>query len=1707
MALTLAASVFAQDVLNDYQMQPEVWHMMRPGYGEVDAQGDLNLQIPAMTVPGRNIDIPITFSYHSGIKFHQHASWLGLGWQWDPGSITRDVKGSVIFNVGDEIDESMGVDFPGANEAYARDIYYLHVNGSTKAMFEKGLATGLEPGSDFYVNPWEAWIILPEAVEYVSVKEMTSSLPDYTGFRVTTDDGVRYIYGVPSLASYQNIGPDDPGGYDPNYFVSTWRLVAILGTDYQGDDIPDEEMNPPGSWVKFNYAYDEAALFLSRRNYAGQPGKESLVNLTYLKEIVTPTHIAKFTTTLRTDHDGAIPPEIDEYVHKKLSRIDLYSRHDPAHAIKSVELIHDDFGHSSSTKMGLIGLKINGEDDSGPLVYTFTYYDTHHESLNMKEEHYDDFGYINASFFREYNSDKISAKYLSLENIVYPTGGSETFFYSTDSIRSNEKIYFSWYKYAVPNEDLFDSDSVAFEVNENEQGGTRVRKIIRSDGRGGQYEFKYQYPAGVINGIPQYFFLKRNAELGLNNSGARGDASVYYDYIIKIYPDNSRKTTWYSRGDKSNSLVCTAFSNKLNYSVLRDNRDWQWGMPETIEYEDPNQKLIYRKKILYNSGVEHKIFENTPYASPGSWPAEYVNYYIGHKNVNTENSFLYSDEESNDPFSQYVNFDYSDKNQLIRKTEKNFYGDQGGKTLTEDRTTEFRNAYEFYPELEEKNILSAKAVKTISSFNNEAVEYVSDSVSTGILSIEGTKKDSMVISLGFSTPVSYKVDMLWNGETYQKNLRIGEYLYVYKMSGGTEIEILRENESTEGWKSFYAEAGNDYKIVAYVSQEIVGIDGSIPMEEALRCSATIIYPNSSGNRYHTSEVTTYKAFMTGENDTTWYPHRHFVWCDESYTDSPVNFPGDVFADETMTPSDPRWKCISVNNSFDAYGHVIEKEDAKGNVTNLYYGSNETNLSNASGSLFHAYLTGVESSGLSKQFDYYTKTGLVKSITDVNGDTMHFSYDQFGRLDSILNAHGDCVSDYAYHMSQDISQEPNRIVMRAHLDENLVTESVEYFDGLGRLIQTQTKTDATYHALSMIEYDYLDREHKVWKPYFYDTEGNYQNKTWFEFNCIAYYNGEQGPDCGSMPYTETRYLNDPENRIVSIHPPSPEFHDNHYLRYQYRTNQSGEVPGYAKASLYATITIDENGRASSAYQDKLGRTVAEYQYCDLNDLTQNDFLTMFIYDIRDNMTLIIPPEAEGDSTSPLCTKMKYNSLNQVIERSSPDAGVVRYKYDGNGNMRFVQDANHKSGGRDLIFYQYDSFNRLTATGEASADATIPDWDQLDGNVLYTTGTHDFENESNYVIVHGFDHLPAYGEGIIWEDASDPGAQRNILGKIAATAYRDDDTGDWGYTYYSYDGFGQVEWIARQLPGQDISMKKISYIRDRQGNVVQIAYQDDADDCFYIWYDYDRTGRVEQIHAGHEDVKTSAEPIAGYEYWPTGNTKRIVMGNNIQGVDYVYNARDWLVQINDQTLYDSNKDPGHDGPNGSSQVKVYDAFAEVIGYNDPPVMNEVLSDPVEAQYNGNISWLMTATSSANPMLSGYAYSYDNVYRLTQADYCYWTDNDWTQQIADGFDVRNLNYDKNGNLLSLTRHAEDGTPSHYHYRYIANTNQLKNTTGNSGDETYLYDPNGNLITDNQKQFSVVNNMNNLPYRVLYDSGFWLRFGYDAKNQRIKKKANINK
>lgn len=106
--VTFAQQIFGPSTvwaLTGGPSQPEVNSFEPVGTNQmVDlSTGDFNYNIPLMVVPGPNGGYPINLAYHAGIGMEQEASWVGLGWNINPGAITRNLRGVPDDFSGDKI--------------------------------------------------------------------------------------------------------------------------------------------------------------------------------------------------------------------------------------------------------------------------------------------------------------------------------------------------------------------------------------------------------------------------------------------------------------------------------------------------------------------------------------------------------------------------------------------------------------------------------------------------------------------------------------------------------------------------------------------------------------------------------------------------------------------------------------------------------------------------------------------------------------------------------------------------------------------------------------------------------------------------------------------------------------------------------------------------------------------------------------------------------------------------------------------------------------------------------------------------------------------------------------------------------------------------------------------------------------------------------------------------------------------------------------------------------------------------------------------------------------------------------------------------------------------------------------------------------------------------------------------------------------------
>lgn len=244
--------------LNEGLVQPEYEWQPLDAQTEVTATGDLAIDIPLIEklIGGQRLSL----SYASSIGVFQSSGWIGLGWHLDVGSITREVAG---VNATREQCERRGscegtyVDYAEVVHAQP-DQYGVSLFGRRFSFIRSN-----EDGwyGQFVHNDASAWRIEPLGQDVISVDGTTATgrytlrtcerqtmracedREDYTGFVITDDMGVRYVFSSPTIASFV-ADEQQLGRHLVQQYINTWRLTAILDPLYRGELVNPDPSQP-----------------------------------------------------------------------------------------------------------------------------------------------------------------------------------------------------------------------------------------------------------------------------------------------------------------------------------------------------------------------------------------------------------------------------------------------------------------------------------------------------------------------------------------------------------------------------------------------------------------------------------------------------------------------------------------------------------------------------------------------------------------------------------------------------------------------------------------------------------------------------------------------------------------------------------------------------------------------------------------------------------------------------------------------------------------------------------------------------------------------------------------------------------------------------------------------------------------------------------------------------------------------------------------------------------------------------------------------------------------------------------------------------------------------------------------------------------------------------------------------------------------------
>jgi RHS repeat-associated protein len=692
----------------------------------------------------------------------------------------------------------------------------------------------------------------------------------------------------------------------------------------------------------------------------------------------------------------------------------------------------------------------------------------------------------------------------------------------------------------------------------------------------------------------------------------------------------------------------------------------------------------------------------------------------------------------------------------------------------------------------------------------------------------------------------------------------------------------------------------------------------------------------------------------------------------------------------------------------------------------------------------------------------------------------------------------------------------------------VMEAIQYFDGLGRPIQTvQVKgnNDATKDIIQPIAYDEFGRENKKYLPYAdgTGTTGSYRS------DALQAGAGQSNfyaptPPSGvttiNTPFAETVLEPSPLNRVVEQGAPGDDWQitAGHTIKTVYDANIANDVqqydavpvttPGaeyqrtlvplgyYNAGELYLTVTKNENWvstdgktHTTEEYKDKEGRLILKRAF----DTGGIALSTYYVYDDRGNLSFVLPPGAnpDGGSISPalldnFCYQYRYDGRSRLIEKRVPSKDGWEYMvYNPHDQLVMSQDAMQHQNNK-WLFTKYDELGRAIMTGIfSSTDSRTTqqsnvniqtDFGETSDNTTttgYSNNTFPIANIDNYLTIVYYDNYTFPGTSTVAAANAylNTGQSLATGSKVLTT----DGTASYlSASYYDDEGRPTETVSQNNLGGIDRVVNSYSFTGEvlSSTRTHTVGSQTTTITANYV---YDHMGRKVQTNESINGAPPIILSRVDYNDIGQPHIKHLHSEDNgtsfLQDITYSYNVRGWLRTANTTN----------------------NLFNLDLRYNKD------LDPGVTPQFNGNIAaMLYTGTYSGSKQFN---YAYDPLNRLINA------------QSTGGTLDETITYDNMGNISTLIRGGTNNAAAlSYNYTDIHGNpgNRLtavNHTSDGSPFRTYTYDDNGNATTDGNLTTSAktINyNILNLPQSVTSNGTTLATYTYDATGTKLNNTSN---
>lgn len=740
-----------------------------------------------------------------------------------------------------------------------------------------------------------------------------------------------------------------------------------------------------------------------------------------------------------------------------------------------------------------------------------------------------------------------------------------------------------------------------------------------------------------------------------------------------------------------------------------------------------------------------------------------------------------------------------------------------------------------------------------------------------------------------------------------------------------------------------------------------------------------------------------------------------------------------------------------------------------------------------------------------------------------------------------------------------------LMRRPVIDAQQITK---YVDGLGRPLQTVVKqmSPSLKDMVTVNTYDSFGREQLKYLPFASNVfqSGDFINDGDFKFSPYqqdSVFNKSQFPG-QTYYYEKTAFEQSPLDRPLNAYAPGNSWVGvGRGIASQYLFNAAsdsvriwdigfaiGSLPvnsgTYSAGLLQKTIVTDEQSHQIIEYKNKEGQLILKkVQLADAPGAGpvgwQN---TYYVYDSLDNLRFVLQPRAvevinttSGNWTiSPgvaneLCFRYEYDARKRTIIKKIPGVGEVWLVYDVRDRLVMTQDSVLRAGSpAKWMVTEYDSLNRPFRTGLLT-DANNRAYHQ---NLAYNSISYP-NTSSNYEVL-----TQAYFDDYNWVAGTGSGLgtdidssfftntnyfltsygtspyypvrmSRSLQTRGLQTGTQAKVVGSTNAYIYSVSFFDDHDRIIQTrntnyTGGKDTLSKQYSFNGKMLRAVLkhQKSLNTSQNHVITTKMEYDQAMRLKRIWK-NIDNQSSDQLIDSIQYNELGQMRAKYLGNTVDSLVYDYNIRGWLTGINKKYV-------GGSSVNYFGQELSYDSAASITGTNY-----------ASRQFNGNIAGEIWR-GGGDGIKRKYDFYYDNVSRLITAPFTQNSSGTSWDSSTVNYSVSNLQYDANGNILSMNQSGLKVTSStlidQLTYSYQLNSNKLSQVQDIKNDSLstlgdfhykgakqatdYGYDGNGNLTHDNNKGIdTIIYNYLSLPQLVHFKGKGNILYTYDATGNKISK------